>query len=306
MKLRKFKILFFVLTLTSLNSIAFSQINADSVILKSISLKIESLKKTEATVLNEAEKFRAVSKNFCFLQENDKDLADVLFNIGLRSNFIPKKITYSFFIKQYNCFNEKQISAVVRMLKNELEPEAPNFFELVSLYGLSNYNDFLKNNLVSSDLKKALEIDLYSQRRLSKNATLELKSMATLSNLGNLELEEKLINIILSIWKNKGEHPNWNPRVFYDIFYSSVPLLLSKRSVLETIFMLDQPSNKNVSGSSDITNIEPGFYYFLTCIQPKLNTNKLEILGWMDFEKNKNQIRNAIIEDDSIWQNHIR
>lgn len=306
MKVERILITSLLLTFTTFGSILFAQSRSDSLILESIRLKIESLKKTEATVLNQAEKFRAVSKTFCFLQENEKDLADVLLNIGLRSNFLPKEITYSFFIRQYDCFNEKQISTIIRTLKNELEPDDPHFYKLVSLYGLSNYNDFLKNNLVSPDLKKALEIELFLQKRLSRNTSNELKSLATLANLGNQELEDSIINIVVSLWEMKRENSDWSGQVFHNIFYNSVPLLLSKKSVLETIFMLDQPSYKNDPGFSDITNMEPGFYYFLSCIQPKLSTFKLEILGWKDFEKNKNQIRNTILEDDSIWQNHIR
>ena len=131
--------------------------------------------------------------------------------------------------------------------------------------------------------------------------------MATLSNLGDTQMEDSLIIMVNDLYHYSKEFDTENLFVFYNtIVPNSIGLLQSKRSILETLYMLNEEEVSPFENYDDVGDVGYSLGYFYLCINPKLKDLKIEHLASSDFEKNKEQIKALIVNDDSIWQNHIR
>ena len=81
----------------------------------------------------------------------------------------------------------------------------------------------------------------------------------------------------------------------------------SKKSVISTLQMMDEieKSRSELQGN-DVGSMGFAFEYFLTCVLPKLKNSDIELMAWTNFEMNKEQIKQMILNDNTIWKDNIR
>jgi len=277
----------------------------DSSLVKHYSDKLDSVLSYQTRWQESIATFEEASRGYCLFQDTDKEKADKILSLCVNSSFLPKQTINIFYLKNFNCFDESQRRIIRNNLTQNIQSGDPLFHEIVSIFHLDAKKLDLKNQLTAKALSSQLKDNL-NRGSLEKTHIQELRNMATLANLDNPALEDSLLLIINSLHKQAEQLEDSRLNNFGQIIINTVPLLQSKKSIIQTLYLLDQKPSPIFQGHDDITGTDPAFSYFLSCIQPKLKDWKIKHLAWSDFEKNKGQIKEMIINDNSIWLDHIK
>jgi len=254
----------------------------------------------------EWQKFQEISRRFCFLKYINKEKTDQLLRLCLNSQFSSLFENNLFFVRNFRCFDKNQNILIRKHLRQFLKPNDPFFHELVSLFQLQSKRKYLENDQFTKALFKKLKTDL-TDGQIEDSNLVEIKNLASLANLGDLYIEDSLIIMVNDMYSHVKKLDNTSLVAFYyDIVPNSIGLLQSKRSVLETFYMLDEEQMSPFEYYDDVGDYGYASGYFFSCVVPKLNGWKIQHLARMDFQKNKEQIKKLIIDDNSIWLDHIR
>lgn len=250
--------------------------------------------------------FQELSKGFCFLQNEEKTKADEILSLCLNPSFLhPYEINF-FLQRNFKCFDDGQRTSIRNNLSQFLEFSDPFFHELVSSFQIASKSDYLKEHLFTKNLFEVINIDL-NDGKLDELYKIEMKNMATLANLGYTQMEDSLLLGVNELYKHIKQSDKKKLILFYqEIIPNSIALLYSKRSVLETLYMIDEEEKSPFESYDDVADLGYSFNYFFTSVQPKLKDWKVEDLAWSGFDKNKDKIKEIIINDNSIWLDHIR
>ncbi len=303
--MKKFKTPFVFLLLGLISSISTSgQVLTDFLKSDTIQIDIEILKQYQTEWQNQQKKFLSLSKKFCLLNSKDKDKAAELLDLVLQNSFIQSKLKHEFLVKNSRCFSLSQKKEIITWLDIELNPNDFYYDDLVSKFKLTSKKETFKAN--DSETLFSFIMEDLEDGKIEEIHTEHLRSLASLSNLGLLSDSD--FNKVLDGINNLYSYflDNDKLQIFYtDILSNSIALMDSKKAIIETIYLLDIETTK----SNDIgeeTGFSPALSYFLSCVNPKLNTSKLKLMAWTDFEKNKEAIKRSILNDNSIWLDHIK
>ena len=276
----------------------------DSTLLESYTTKLDSVLLYQSKWYDNTFLFEKVSQGFCFLQQADKERAEKMLKLCLGRSFLEKSKTNAFLKENFRCFDNEQKRIISNYLNQYLRPGDSFFHELVSLFQLSSQRKYLKSHLFSTALYEELKKNL-TKGQLEKRFILELRNRATLANLGSSEMEDSLLSVVNDLYGYIKETGNPNNN-YGEIISNSIPLLNSKKSVIQTLYMLDLENSTRFDSQDDLAVIGPAFSYFISCIQPKLKDFEIESLAWIDFEENKEEIKRRILNDNTIWWDHIK
>ncbi len=282
-----------------------SQQIADTMFIKSYTPLIDSLYDYQSKWAKNNIQFQSISNIFCSLNKLERQDAEEVLTLCLQPSFLRKNEVHKFFLKNHKCFDNEQKRKVKGNLNQNLLYTDFDFHELVSLYQLHSKSEIIKLHTPSNNLLKEIKNQMKSAS-LDDLTKKQLRNLATLANLGYNSLEDSLLSLVKELYIELSLGKGNSGRRYHEIFYNSIPLLNSKNSILQTLYMLDLESSTPYDNQDDLAIIPPPLQYFFSCIQPKLNTKKLENLAWIDFEKNREEIKEYILHDNSIWLDHIR
>ncbi len=250
--------------------------------------------------------FRYAAQYFCTYKHENVKKSSELLNFTFNSKIIiPKYIIHKFYIDISDCVDRSQKSLLAGNLENSLGSSDIYFHDLISIYKISSYLPFLKQNTSDSlfnELKKEIKLNKVKNWNI-----FQLRNLATLANLGDEKLEDYLINSILDLHDYILKNDIKKMYIFYgEILPNSVGLLYSKHSILKTMHFLDETEAPPTQGYHDVATISYSLEFFRFCIMNKLNSFDLEYLSLLDFEKNKEKIKTIIKTEDNIYKKHIR
>ena len=250
---------------------------------------------------------KEVNIQFCLLNREHPKEGDQLLKLLFDNSFFHKEILHQFLIKKHVFLNEEQIEYVKIRLSssNGLRETDKYFHELVSMYKLEIFSAFLKKH-ISPQTIKDVKKELAVKKEVSKKTLFQLTNMATLSNLGAHQYEDSLTLLVNEIYNQAKKEDNSN--ILFVLFHSIIPhsitKLNSKSSVINTMYLLDENDSKYFT--DDIAMESYAFSFFLQVIQPKLKDFEIENLAWTNFEENKEEIKRRILNDNTIWWDHIK
>lgn len=310
--IRKLLIISIVL-LYCLGKINGQVLPTDTALMNILIIKTDELQEYQSKQHYHIELFRKITSSFCFLNHNNIEKTTKLLSLSLNTNsVIPEVNRNDFFIKNYRCFDENQKREITGYLNTSLYPNAPRFHQLVSLYQLSSKSKYLTNkdlDLVFFRVRNYLK-DMPYKNRINDELIRELKDVSTLVNL-ELGSEDYLIEQVNKLYFDfegiRGEEIERYIHMFYrDILPNTIGILNSKNAMRKTCFYLSENRKSIFEYYDDAAPPTLGMQYFLLCVAPKLSNSEIELLAWMNFDKNKEEIKQRILLDDSIWLDYIK
>ena len=230
--------------------------------------------------------------------------ANEFYNYMLNSSLNNKEQRYTFLISNYNHFSSLQISEIKKNLETTISIQDKHYHHIVSLYKLSSQIDNLKTTL-QKDLFTRLH-DTNKIGNLDKKEINELKNISVLVSLGYYPehrfIEE--INNLYQIYRKKRELEYFQ---FY-ILTNSIAILNSKKSITETLHMLNETQESTINHYQDVIHLGYSYYYFNICIAPKMRDRSLKEAIYNDkqLKIHKAEIIYKILNDDSFWKEHVK
>jgi hypothetical protein len=231
-------------------------------------------------------------KNFCFLKSNNKIESTKIFSIFVLTDFLKKEDLYKFLAFNASCFESDELDKIRGILNVQFGFKNLYYHNLVSIFALKGQISYLQSHVSDSiftSIKKSLEKDNFKKYEIE-----QLKNLATLVNL-QVYNEEKYLYEIKKL------------TAFYQyIMPNSIGILISKNSVISTIYLIDEVEKYRQEGFGDVGDFGYSFNYFLSCIQPKIESSEIELMAWTDFYFHKEKIKNLILNDNKIWKKYIK
>ncbi len=245
-----------------------------------------------------------LSQEFYFLNSHDSISGSKLFELIMSCDFCENSFKHKFWIDNISYFNPKQKQQIIGTLNVKISPTDFFYHKLVSDFNLKSQIPFLETHITDNlfiKIKRGIE-----SHKISKWNIFQLKNFATLINLGYDKYDEDLyikeINNLYAYAKEKKEL-----NIFYlDVLYNSIALLNSKKSIIKTLYMIDESEKSPVELYNDVAEMGYPFKYVLSCILPKINNSEMEIMVWTHLNANKEKIKQLILHDNSIWKDNIR
>ncbi|MEN0051158.1 MAG: hypothetical protein AAF806_29105 [Bacteroidota bacterium] len=265
---------------------------------------------------------RKIQPYFCqlnFYQSHTDISQDDVFNLinSYRENF---KREYFQFVRFYSgCFSEDQYKSTRKYLEETMSFENIDYY-LVGIFQLDKFRPILEDQIRDNwyeEIVTTLKKDWYNKSEAYKLLK-EAKIYFTLANLGDKEIEFKLINILKSHYKylNGSEFSSEFYRMKEMLFFfdTVVPKILgninSKSSLLETLYFLENYKLVEFE-ASDVYTISMNQHYIEKVILPKIDVSYrneffLEVLasliGTEELEE-QNEIVNNLKSD--IFNNKL-
>lgn len=261
----------------------------------------------EQEVITKRRMVERLSQNFCGINTYDEEKGTALLLLFLKNSYLNRASSHFYISRNFRCLTEEQKKMIKNRLNVDLKTQDRSFHALVSLFQIKKFKNYLEQQITTRNLSEDLKKDFLQGGRLSKDIKVQLKSIATLSNLGDHEKEEDLINAVNDIYDHikKEDKKNMVVSFHVELLRNSLALLNTKNSVVETLYLLEDISYNHLLKYSDTGMRDFSFEYYFFIVEPKTKRAKLEMLAWMNFEKNREKIKELILNDDSIWHDHI-
>jgi len=243
-----------------------------------------------------------LSDRFCEVNIDDPTQGDELLDLHIQFYNVSKRSSEFFFLRRSRCLNDGQRLRIVSYLNTVLEVTSPHFHRLVSTYNLKVYQNFLVSHVNVEELWGRIEEYKYS-KRLSGSTIFQLKNMATLANLDYHDYEDILLEMVDSMYHIARIAAVDEMGVLNEFFVKIVPntvaLLGSKSSVIKTLYLFDETTIGYFG--HDVIPVNYAQYYFTVVVRPKLKDGYLIATAEVDFQANKQMIKDKILSDNSIW-----
>ena len=280
---------------------------SDSMIMESILTKINNIHTAQKHDHLYKSKVEELIRYFCFANTKKPDLGSQLLEFYFQLNSDNKPNKHVFFIRNFHCFSKDQKNRVNEYLTKELKVYDPLFYRLISLYKINSHNSFLTKN-INTELYNTILSDL-KYGLISKQTITQLSCMSTLANLGDERIELLVIETVNKVYNHYSLDTKKNNLSALISFYSdlipnSLSLLLSKKSVIETMYLLDHAHKELLSDCIAVNNY--GLVYYSSVIEPKIKDSGLNFSVRRNFEKSLPNLKNRIKNDNTIWYNNIR
>lgn len=240
-----------------------------------------------------------MNNSFCLINEQDLTLGDQFLDQYLSEYILLRHLADRFFLENYYCFNNTQLSRIRATLNTTGVGKTQSFYHLVSLYKLDYYKLFLQSHL-SENLKEQLVMDL-KEGIVKKKTLFYLRNMATLANLGRVDLEEKLLVIVDTVYTEVKAMERHTLLYFYkEVIPNSVGILLSQNAVRRTVHLFDE------LGPITEYNEEYSEMYFKSAVKPKVKGSVYAQYQRIDWGEAKTLWKDLIMNDSSIWLEHVK
>lgn len=255
-----------------------------------------------------------VARNYCritvVLEETDRSL---LFS-KIRTYSSNRDTFYNFFLyNSVHCFFPEEYNSCRKDLERKLTLKSYKAYDLIGLFQLYSFRDSIRKSL-SGNWFKEVEENLYPTFTLSKKTLQKGVGYITLANLGDKDIEKKIIDLFLNYTLTLDLNSKKKKKVlkqgsFYELVVQHIfRKLLSKESLKKTSVLLDNHNNSR-QYSHGYHGVPHLGLYFSSVFKEKLHPiyrNSFEmcnahLLTEDDSELLKSRvhsIRKAIITDD--------
>ena len=303
MKSKKIYVKVFITVLLCVTSFEMPFCQSLDTNLREIKQFNESVKKIKQTL-------GEVSVHFRSYNEASKDSANFVLSEILKLSESLRGPRNEFLYRTFLQLEEDQRLLVKKYIVNEINSYDLLYNELVSIYGLNkHYSRVL--SLIDTNAFANIKGDFISKSRITDNGILQLKYYSTLANIGkNERFEKDLLLLVKSLYKiakkEKNQHKSNNLLItFYNrILPNSVGKLLSKNSVVESLYLMEEPTR--IKSGHDVADSNLAWSYVNTCVLSKLKYADEKYWNLNVFYKRIDEIKDEILNDNTIWHDHIK
>jgi len=271
---------------------------------------VESIPKLRVVSLRLTDSIQYLFNDFCSINAKNEKNGDKVLELA-SFNFIDKMYSRQFYITRFECMSEDQRHKVAGLLSVYLREADAYFFDLVTLFKLTQFVPFLEAHV---PIDRTIEERLIAAAVI--NATykveFELSCMAALASF-NDSIADELIDIVNAAQKKvnaKAKRGDWGTVVhFYSLMQTIMKIPKRRKMVIETMSLFDV---ENVNMGHGVEDESFSLMYFINVISPLINDN--DLLRWSDNlgEDSKlaheaaEKIKNKIIMDDTIWKDYVK
>ena len=251
------------------------------------------------------------TKNFHYYNSLDKEKANDLLNeiLILPESFINSRNEFLF--KVYFRLDSIQRILVRKEIENDLNPDDSRYNEIVSRYRLKSHRSKISARLDTLYFSKIIS-DFTSENRVSNYNIQQLLYRTTLNNLSDENIYEdeilELLQRLYEIAKNEKSLSNSKRKflvLYKKVLPNSIGKMLSKSSVLKSIYFLDEPKIIIYSGY-DVEDSNLAWEYLQSCVFFKLTNVDQKYWDIRVFNESKSEIKKELQSKESIWRDYIR
>lgn len=249
---------------------------------------------------------RSLATDFCELNEKDLKIGDsIVFHLIKNIDNISDREFIDFSYQIVRCVSHKQKMLLREQLAVRIRPFDTHFHKLVCLYEITSFNHLLLDFSSIRELNEIIEN--FEKKGLTTNDLLILKNYATLAVLGDKSREEKLFRFVRDIFEISKtrfyDDPSLLTTIYTKILPSVIAMFESKSSVVNTLYMFDNEFQVD-SGHGAVISFD--IWYYNTIIRPKIDPNLWMYVDSRNINKVKDEVVSRIMNDDSIWLDHIK
>jgi hypothetical protein len=243
-----------------------------------------------------------LNRNFCEINSSENIMGDSLLNLIFNGNCIKNDDILKFSLWNYRCMKSHQKNFIALMLQSRIYPFDRYFHLLVNKYKIRAFDDYLIAFNDTTSFQE-LEFKFYKDSYFSELEMLKLKNLTTLAVLGNIDIENQILKLILNLYQHSSALFEKNPgplvNLYGEILTEVLGQLESKNSVVKTLKLFE--NNLKFDNGSIIMYFDD--FYYNSVIKPKIDPN-IWIFSRLDrMGQKKNEIIQRILNDDSIWLN---
>jgi len=248
--------------------------------------------------------FNKVLMSFCSFKKNQyRD--SIITHLEQYPELYSKDHFLDFAYRNARCLQESQKETVKRNIQSMIRPFERNFHVLVCKYKISSFNEFLYRFANVEDLKQIRANFL--NNGISSTDILLLKSLATLSVLGDKSIDSEILSFIHDIFLESkaifDKKPQLMTTLYMKIIPSTIALFESKSSVINTLYLFENDLNV---GSGHSAKIYFDNQYYSLIIKPKIDPNIWIYIRPKKMKEKRKEIIFKILNDDSIWLDHMK
>jgi hypothetical protein len=203
---------------------------------------IEALKsdnKTSKAFSNSLE--RAITNYYSF-HYYAPNLAEELFELILKQNRPTKNEYYRFLLLNAEYFSDLQLDFIQADVARVLNKSDYQFYDIISIYHLNAFKAIIDNEIDTTYFEK-LRHDFMNQG-ISIGFLEKARPIITLANLGEVSLEDSIINIVGEFYTRclAAKDSLTKNEKYVDLYFGVIPRILgklnSKRSLTQTAYLM--------------------------------------------------------------------
>ncbi len=249
---------------------------------------------------------------FCMINAASKSDGDKLLEFAQECD-IRRKYAHQLFRNGFECMSEDQRDDIRASLSSFLKHSDPYFFEMVSLYDMSEFEPFLeahvpKNRNIEDRLVKAMKsFGSYGGLKF------ELMCMGTLAHFNDsvaVELVDLVNNAHRRVEAYRAQHPRVVTRTisFYILLKQVMANVKRRDVIIKTLPLLDVKPVYVHYGAQGIV-----FSYYQQVILPLVDDS--ELYDWLDellsedykvVQEAVAKIKAKLQNDDSVWKDFVK
>jgi hypothetical protein len=216
------------------------------------------------------------TKNYRAYAYYAPDEASKIFDIILEEIHPFKHQYFDFVLKNYDIFTGEQMERVKHELKEILDKYDKEFYSIVSYFHLDEYKNEIVNETEVNYYGKLRKLFIHNGE-IPSNVLSEVVKYTTLANLGDISIEDSLVNLVNDLHYTIKNFQNGfgKKRRYYELYINVVPKILSrlnsKRSVAATINLLLDDYDHKIQYYADVGVNSLRYYYVTAVIFPKIS-----------------------------------